>query len=179
MEIYVIAVGNSFASDDGVGLEVVQQLQAAYRKTRLKQAGPASGGPTVKFRTLHQMPANLLDFVERCDHLILVDAVSSGAPAGTIHREVWQPGLLVSRGNERASSHGLGLGEVLDLAAVLGRLKAHVELWAIEVDSIEPGHHLSPVVRAAVPRVVDQLLGELLAYVATSNLVTRTPSDRF
>jgi hydrogenase maturation protease len=165
VEIYVIAVGNSLASDDGVGPEVVRQLQAVYRKARPKQAGPTGGGPTVKFRTLHQMPANLLDFVGRCDHLILVDAVSSGAPPGTVHREVWHPGLLVSRGNERASSHGLGLGEVLDLAAALGRLKAKVELWAIEVHSTEPGHHLSPVVQAAVPGLVDRLLGELMAYV--------------
>jgi hydrogenase maturation protease len=179
VEIYVIAVGNSFASDDGVGLEVVHQLQAAYRQARAKQAVLASGEPPVKFRTLHQMPAHLLDFVGRCDHLILVDAVSSGAPPGTVHREVWQPGLLVSRGNERASSHGLGLGEVLDLAAALGRLKAQVELWAIEVGSIEPGHHLSPVVQTAVPGIVDRLLGELLAYLTSPGVATRRSPDKF
>jgi len=163
VEIYVVGVGNSWASDDGVGPEVVRQLQSAYRKLRGRQAGTNGGLPAIHFVTLCQVPANLLDFVGRCDRLILVDAVSSGAPPGVVHHEVWRPGLIVSRGNQAASSHGLGLGEVLDLAAALGRLKATVELWAIEVDSTAPGHHLSPAVQAAVPGLVDRLLRELVA----------------
>ena len=150
MRLCVVGIGNRWASDDGVGPEVVHRLQA--------EVPPDC---PVTFATLPQADPALLELMGRCDRLILVDAVVSGAPPGTVHRERWRSGLLGERGVERASSHGLGLREVLELAATLGRLPVQVELWGVEIVSTAPGEGLSPAVAAALPAIVAQLRQEL------------------
>jgi hydrogenase maturation protease len=152
MRIYVSGIGNPWASDDGIGPELVRRLQT-------KNHRPAG----VTFVTLTQ-PMDLLDLIEECDVLMVVDAVVSGAPPGTVHCQVWLPGLLSAKGVERASSHGLGVHEVLNLAAQLGRLPAQVILWGVEVASTEPGQGLSPDATAAVPTLVERLDRELTKY---------------
>jgi len=159
MHICIVGIGNPWASDDGVGSEVVRRLQAEY--------GVGDQG-AIKFMTLPQPGVELLDLMDHCDVLMLVDAVSSGAPPGTLHREEWRPGLLDSRGVERASSHGFGVREVLDLATALGRLPGQVILWGVEVASTEPGEGLSPAVAAAVPSVVARLRRELEGWPSAS-----------
>jgi len=160
MQIVVAGIGNSWASDDGVGPAIVKRLQIAYQASRKygKSADPAM---KTRFLTLPQADVSLIDRVVGCDLLILIDAVSSEAPPGTLHRELWRPDLLVSRGVERASSHGIGIREILDLAAVLGQLPEHVLLWGIEVASTKPGPTLSPAVAAVLPTIVEQLRQEL------------------
>ena len=150
MRLCVVGIGNRWASDDGVGPEVVRRLQDEVPPDR-----------PVTFATLPQADLALLELMDRCDRLILVDAVVSGAPPGTVHRERWRPGLLEGRGVERASSHGLGLREVLALAASLGRLPAQVGLWGVEIVSTAPGEGLSPAVAAALPAIVARLRREL------------------
>ena len=170
MQIYVVGIGNTWASDDAIGPKVVRQLQAKYpvsspatghhHENGSTLTGGAQAPPTPKevtFVTLSQPAVELIDLMQACDILVLVDAVSSGAPPGAIHRQEWRPGLLDSRGVERASSHGLGVRELLDLAAKLNQLPNRVILWGIEAASTEPGPEISAAVAKAVPNLVDQL----------------------
>jgi hydrogenase maturation protease len=113
------------------------------------------------FAVLPQAGVELIDLMAECELLILVDAVSSGVTPGTGHWVEWQPGLLASRGTERASSHGLGLDDVLKLATALGKLPPKVILWGLEVASTRPGLGLSTDVAKAVPDMVEQLKREL------------------
>ena len=154
MRINVVGIGNPWATDDAVGLAVVQQLQAEYTSARLEQH---LADDVVTFAALPQAGLSLLDFLAQGEVLILVDAARSHAPPGTLHCETWQPDRLLSRGVERASSHGLGVREALELAAVLRKLPERVILWGIEVASTEPGAGLSPAVAAALPLIVRQL----------------------
>ena len=153
VRVCVIGVGNEWASDDGVGPEVVRRLRALAK-------GEDEALP-VEFVIIPQADPGLLDVLDRCDVAILVDAVSSGAPPGTIHRREWRPGVTAARGVERASSHGLGLGELLELAATLGRLPRRVWLWGVEVASTEPGQGLSQPVAAQVPALAQRLYRQL------------------
>ncbi len=153
MRICVIGLGNDWASDDGVGPEVVRRL-----RTRAQKPGQAL---PIEFIILPQADPSLLDVFDRCDIAILVDAVVSGASPGTVYCEEWQPGALASRGIERTSSHGLGVRELLDLAAALDRLPRRVLLWGIEVVSTEPGRELSDPVAAQVPALVERLYDQL------------------
>jgi hydrogenase maturation protease len=155
VHIYVVGLGNPWASDDGAGLEVVHRLQTEWL------AAGRNPEATVTFVTLPQAGLELMDFVDRGDVLILVDAVFSHAPPGTIQHEVWRAGLLAPRGTERASSHGFGIQEVLGLAAAMGRLPSQVIFWGVEVASTAPGEGLSPAVAAALPIVVGRLRREL------------------
>jgi len=94
--------------------------------------------------------------------LILVDARVSERPPGTLHHEKWQSGALAPRGVERASSHGFGVRELLEMAAVLGKLPARVQLVGIEIASTAPGRGLSPEVERAVERAVAGVVAMLV-----------------
>lgn len=150
MKICVVGIGKSWATDDGVGPIIVRRLASYFEDV------PPAAGIELTFTTSPEPAVDLLHLMDACDILIIIDAVRSGAPPGTIHRQVWLPGLLESRGVERASSHGLGVREILALAGELDRLPEQVLLWGIEVVSTEPGQRLSPRVAAALDDVVEQ-----------------------
>ncbi len=165
----VVGIGNPWASDDGVGLEVVHRLEA------LAQARPfAADLIPASFVTMVQPDIALLDALHEYDTAIIVDAAVSGAAPGTVHRQLWQPGVLDVRGAERTSSHGFGVRELLDLAAALDWLPKRVILWGIEIGSREPGRGLSAEVMAAVPSVVEGLWNELVSMAQAS----RDPAGR-
>lgn len=161
MNTLILGIGNEWASDDGVGPEVVRRLQG-----RMQDPGgiPETGGAqaaAADFRILAQPDLSLLDLLPGYTALLVVDAVVSASPPGTIHHEKWQPGALAARGVERASSHGFGVRELLEMGAVLGKLPTRVELWGIEIASTEPGRGLSAKVAGAVDGVVEALVERL------------------
>ena len=90
------------------------------------------------------------------DLAIVVDATWSGEPAGTVRTrrlETADPASIDSssaRLNSRASTHGLGLDDVLRLARSLGSAPARVVLVGIEGSDFGLGAELSPSVAAAV-----------------------------
>jgi Ni,Fe-hydrogenase maturation factor len=94
MRVKVIGVGNPWATDDAVGLMVVQQLQAEYSAENSKQGLKEAGQERceVTFATLPQASHSLIDDMVSCEVLILVDAVCSGAAPGTVHCETWCEG---------------------------------------------------------------------------------------
>ena len=88
-------------------------------------------------------PTALIDAWEGADALWLVDAVSSGAEPGTVHRldaseRALPPDLF------RASTHHVGLAEAVELARALGRLPARTVVFGIEGGSFAVGEPLSP-----------------------------------
>jgi hydrogenase maturation protease len=125
----VIGVGNRRRSDDAAGLEVV---------ARLRQAVPEE----VELLEREGEPTSLIDAWRDADAVWVVDAVSSGAQPGTLHRldaiERELPGDVF-----RTSTHHLGLAEAVEL-----------------------GDTLSPEVADAVGRAADAVRGEVLASAA-------------
>ena len=69
----VVCVGNRWRSDDAAGLEVARRLEGTLP-------------PRVELVEREGEPTALIDAWEGADALWLVDAVSSGAEAGTVHR---------------------------------------------------------------------------------------------
>jgi hydrogenase maturation protease len=149
---HVIGVGNPWAGDDGVGPEAVRRLQAEW---------PGSDQAPAQFLTVRQPDLALLDLFGPDGVVIIVDAVVSGASPGTLHRVEWHAGLLAAKGVERASSHGFGVRELLEMAAALGKLPARVILWGVEAASTAPEEGLSPGVAAALPSLVEELRREV------------------
>ena len=153
--VLILGIGNAWASDDGVGPEVVRRAQA--RLVGLERNAASEVG----FVIMARPDLALLDRLAGVDRLILVDGVVSGATPGTLHRRAWRPGLVEERGVERASSHGFGVKELLEMARALGKLPARVELWGVEITSAAPGQGLSPAVAGAVEEIVEQLVEAL------------------
>jgi hydrogenase maturation protease len=144
----LIAVGNPFWRDDAAGLAVARRVRAA---------APAG----VEVVELGGDPASLLEALRDADPVVIVDAVRSGAPPGSIHRLEVHDGDQLPDRRPRHSSHGLALGDLVALAHTLDRLPRRLVLIGIEAARLGPGAGLSPRVAAAAETVARQVLGEL------------------
>jgi hydrogenase maturation protease len=110
-------------------------------------------------------PAGLLDAWEGAESAVIVDAVSSGASPGTLHRfdAVTDPLPTATFGH---STHALGLAEAVELGRALGRLPGRLIVYGIEGQRFDAGAGLSPAVDRAVDRLCEKLRAELEASAA-------------
>jgi hydrogenase maturation protease len=141
----LIGVGNALRSDDGAGVAV------ATRVSR-EECG-------IDVVICEQEPTRLLDAWADADVALVVDAVSSGAPPGTVHRfeASEQP---VPASVFRGSTHAFGVADVIELGRTLGRLPRCVRVFGIEGETFAAGEHLSPAVASAVERLAAELTEE-------------------
>jgi hydrogenase maturation protease len=141
MRTLVAGIGSSILGDDGVGIHAVRQLEARATNLSFDIIELGTAGLT------------LLDSVEGYDNLVIIDAIVTGAPPGTIHELT---------GDELASSTHLGAGHEADLPTTLalGRklskhMPADVRVIAVEAGNLDDfSEHLSPEVKAAIPKVL-------------------------
>jgi hydrogenase maturation protease len=91
----------------------------------------------------------------------LVDACTSGAPAGTVRRFDVSAAPLPEAAFG-LSTHGFGLAEAVELARALGQLPPRCVVYAIEGASFAGGAPLSPAVAAAVADVARRLGTEIV-----------------
>ena len=105
-------------------------------------------------------PVGLIEEWTGADAVIVVDAVSSGAPPGTIHRldPLADPfPAALSQG----STHAFGLAETIELARALDRLPPRLTVYGIEGERFTAGDELSTPVRAAVEHLAGELAERL------------------
>jgi hydrogenase maturation protease len=138
--------------DDAAGWRVVERLRQ-------------HSGLTAQLKTIE--PSQLLDHLDDCRRLILVDAYQSNQPPGTILRLQWPDSRL--RSQRRRSSHALGLGDALALAETLGWLPPRVVVWGVEISRTEPGEDLTPEVCRVLPELERQVLQELACVTSEPN----------
>ena len=133
----VIGLGNSFRGDDGAGPAVARGLVDQV---------PA------RVRAYEGEPVGLIEEWTADDAVIVVDAVSSGAPPGTIHRldPLSQP---IPAALSQGSTHAFGLAETIELARALDRLPDRLAVYGIEGGRFTAGQELSPAVARAVESV--------------------------
>ena len=147
MRRVVIGIGNPQHGDDAAGRAAARGLRGAL---------PVEVG----VEEHDGEAAAILTMFDGVTAAVLVDACVSGAPAGSIHRFDLAAGQLPPTACP-ISSHGLGLGEALELARALGQLPACCIVYAIEGRSFELGAGLSPPVIKAVDALVRHLRAEL------------------
>ena len=136
----VIGCGNPGRSDDGAGILVAQRLRELGLDARV-YTGESLG---------------LIDLWEPADEVILVDAVVTGAPAGTIH--VWDSRRVALDSKASASTHGLGLAEAIELARCLNRLPSYLQVYGIEGHCFALGTSVSIETQRAVEEVVRRII---------------------
>lgn len=144
--VLVIGIGNKYRGDDAVGLAVVRALRNKNMKhVRLMES---DGNCT-----------DLLDAWKYARKVILIDAVSSGARAGTIHRFDVHTQPLPA-GYTLSSTHAFGIAETLELARTLNQLPPSVIVYGIEGQQFTSGENLSPAVRKGVQGIVERVLAD-------------------
>ena len=139
MRTQIIGCGNRQRMDDAAGVLVAERLRKAGIAAEVQSGGAFE----------------LVASWDQQEHLILIDAVVTGAPCGTVH--VWEghpPQLPYTR---QFSSHGFGLAEAFRLGQILDCLPERITVYGIEGDQFGIGEQVSPEVIAAVNMVVGQI----------------------
>jgi hydrogenase maturation protease len=121
-------------------------------------------------------PIDLVELVEGAPELWVVDAVCSGAPAGTLHRLDASSGPLPAE-LFGVSTHRLGLADALELARALGKLPPRVVVYGVEGSQFEPGSAPSELVALAAERLADTLVKELTQATEASTRPVRNGVD--
>lgn len=149
--VLVIAVGNPYRRDDGVGLAVLEHLSQEDLPgvTLVEESGES---------------AALISRWQGAPFVVLVDAVSSGATAGTVHRlERGDGQWSVGARSAQASTHSLGVGSAIELGRVLDCLPDRLVLFGVETADVGNGEGLTSPVAAAVPAVAKRIAAEVAA----------------
>lgn len=146
MSAAAVCLGSPFRGDDAVGSEVA---------ARLREEGAL-------LLDCADDPTRLLEEWSELDTVVVVDAVSTGAPPGTLHRidlghEPLPGGLRLT------STHALGLAEALELGRALGRAPARIVLLGVEGARFGMGEEMSPEVAGAIDALVAAAIAELEA----------------
>ncbi|OAA24015.1 hydrogenase maturation protease [Frankia sp. EI5c] len=148
----VAGVGNVLFGDDGFGVEVARHLL---------RAGPPPGAIVADYGISGLQLA--FDLCSGFDLVVLVDAVGSGHPPGTV--------TLLDLSDPRIpaglDAHGMRPDAVLDLVATLGGHLERVLMIGCQPAEIEPRIGLSAPVAAAVAPAA-RLVRSVLEKAATS-----------
>jgi hydrogenase maturation protease len=146
-KVLVIGIGNVYRSDDGVGIVVARRL--GERKPAGVKIIEESGEGTT-----------LLSRWKDAQAVILVDAVHSGAPPGTIRRIDARVETIPAR-FFHCSSHAFSVAEAVELGRALNQLPQQLILYGIEGGHFSAGERLSVKVEQAVTAVVGRVLDEV------------------
>jgi len=147
--VLVVGVGNRYRGDDGAGLAAAARL------------GEAAGAPVVLLDNSGDGTV-LLDVWQHADAVIVIDAMRSGAPAGTVRRLhvlaedsalALAPALGAARG-PGGSTHGVGVAEAVALGRTLHRLPRRLVVIGIEGARFDAGVELSHEMGRALDEAV-------------------------
>jgi hydrogenase maturation protease len=145
--LVVLGLGNVLLEDDGVGAAAVAVLRDRY-------VAP----PGVLVLDGGTLGLALLPYVQSADNLILVDAIRTNEPAGSLVRlQDDEVGPAVAT---RLSPHQVGVADLLDAARWLDGYPERVTLLGLVPDSMELVVGLSPHVRASLPMLVAGVVNE-------------------
>ncbi|MEW6568946.1 MAG: hydrogenase maturation protease [Chloroflexota bacterium] len=146
----VLGLGNPLLRDDSVGLRVVRALRPLVKDL-----------PDVRVEEDYHGGLRLMERLIGFERAIIVDAICSGAPPGTIHRL----GPTSVPTQHSASSHDVNLPTALALGRRSGAALPpddSISLIAIEAAEVMSfGEDLTPDVSAAIPTAVELILAEL------------------
>ena len=147
MKTIVLGLGNPLISDDSIGLRVVAELRRQLaERADIEVSEDYWGG------------LRLMERMVGFDRAVVIDAICTGAPPGTIHR--LRPADLPTQ--KSASAHDVNLPTALAFGRQAG---VHlppdewIHLVGIEaVDILTFSEQLTPAVETAIPRAVELVL---------------------
>ena len=141
-DILVLGVGNLLLKDEGVGIHVIQALEKEELPPYVSLMDGGTGG-------LH-----LISWIQDYNRIIMVDATLDHNPPGTIR--LIRPRYATDF-PPLMSAHEIGLRDMID-AMILTEKLPDIQLIVVSAEDIsEVGMDLTPIVQAAVPKVVKMI----------------------
>jgi hydrogenase maturation protease len=146
--VVVLGVGNLLMGDEGAGVRLIERLEAAGS---LPAGVTAIDGGT----STHELYGDLEDLAL----LVIVDAVASGGPPGSLVRLEGE--RIPQAFSNKLSPHQHGINDLLATLRLVDRAPRRVVLLGITPAHIALGLELSPAVEAAMPALAAGVLAEL------------------
>ncbi|MGO4870079.1 MAG: HyaD/HybD family hydrogenase maturation endopeptidase [Roseiarcus sp.] len=146
--VLVLGLGNILMSDEGVGVRIVEALDASHALP--SEVESLDGGTS---------GMELLDLVADRDCLIVADAVNAAGPAGRVIR--LEDDQIRALFETKFSPHQLGLSDLLAALRLIGKAPRRVVVIGVVPENLKLGLDLSPAAAggrdAAVSMIVDEL----------------------
>jgi hydrogenase maturation protease len=147
MKILILGLGNPLVSDDSVGLRVAEVLKPLL-----------AGRSSVEVSEDYWGGLRLMERMIGFDRAIIIDAVQSGSPPGTVHR-LTPESISTQRS---ASAHDVNLPTALEFGRQAGvelPKNEHILLVGIEAEDILTFcEKCTPAVEAAIPTAVKTVM---------------------
>lgn len=145
MRILILGIGNLLLGDEAVGVRIVEALEQRYRLPAHVEVldGGTSG-------------MELMEIMADRDHLIVADAVLTGAAPGSI--AVLYDEEIPALFTRKVSPHQLGLSDVLMALRLTDEFPRRLTLVGVVPESLEPGIGLTTVVSQAIEPALAQIL---------------------
>lgn len=148
MGVLVLGVGNVLMMDEGLGVRAVEELGKRFNFS--KDVEILDGGTS---------GIELLSYISKKDHLLIIDAIKGGHPPGTVLRVDGED--VPARFRTRISPHQLGISDLLAAAALTDEMPGSLVLFGIEPKRIELGLGLSVEVKANFDKLISVVAEEI------------------
>lgn len=160
MNTLILGVGNILLSDEAVGVRVVETLEKQF--TFPDGVELADGGTA---------GMELLDMIASREHLILVDAVLTGAPPGTVITMSGDEIPIFF--NNKVSPHQLGLADLLSALKLTDESPKNLFLVGVVPESVSPGLEMTQTITDAC----EQMQQHVLNYLKDMDVVPQRRTD--
>jgi hydrogenase maturation protease len=155
-QILILGLGNILIQDEGLGVRALERLKTQH--TLPEPILTLDGGT---------MGLNLLPYLIGVTDLLIINAVNTGEPPGTIIRLEGED--IPSALSLKMSMHQVGLQELLAAGRFMGSLPEHIVLLGMQPASIEWSDFLSPLVAPTLDNLVSAVIHELSSWGVSVN----------
>ncbi len=144
----LLGVGNLLLTDEGIGIHAIQRI---IDKKMLPEDVEIIDGGTAGLALLY--------YLEGVDMLVIVDAVETSGPPGTIVR--LDGDKIHTYMALKVSPHEITLPDFLAAARLRDLYPKEVVVWGMQPRSLEVGVDLSPDIESRLGILVDYIVQEL------------------
>ena len=146
--VALLGVGNILLSDEGVGVRLIERIEAGYR---LPEWVTVLDGGTCAME--------MLEDLENLDLLVIADCVRTGRPPASV--VVLQDDDVPAFFRTKLSPHQVGLSDVLATLHFTDRAPRRVVVVGVQPVSVDTGMELTEAVVAALPEAEAAIVSAL------------------
>lgn len=161
-KIALLGLGNLMRTDDAVGMLTLHTLA---RSNLLP--------PEIRVIEGGTLGLDLLDSLRGISHLLVLDAVDTGTPPGTLLRF---EGRQIDNLPVSKSVHLLGFSDLMGALRLMDAAPAHVVLLGVQPASTDWGTVLTPEVKPAQPALMQSVLAQITRWITEAS--TNTSRER-
>lgn len=146
-DILVLGVGNILKGDEGVGVQVIKELQqlGLPEKVELLDGGTAG--------------LDLVPYFQDRKKIIIIDCVDTPDPPGTIYR-LRPEDLEEIKTFTISSLHQVALPEAIGLSRLLGNQAEFIIIGVTPKDFSQYKMEISPELKKSIPRLIGLVMKE-------------------